>query len=306
MKYPPHGVLHIDIYKKVDKPAVPLLWDLVTDPLSYFDWVDEMAERISRDLWPAWVPAASDWGPTRVDIEALTRHDFRLMKPLIRRCTMPATTAPGTPTHEKFFLDEDSRGDGSPGDGLGHYYAGLDPLLHDRHPPSIFADGKLDLVGSTTYLLKTIFQRPRPYQMAMMLGENDFLRFYAATADSPSMISGHCVEACLAGTYLAFDYRRWGPGNGMDWSLAEPALQQWVVDVGDRRVFHQVHYPSDNIGSWFVALTFLDRLAAKGARDMDLYARFLRAAIGKSVVYQAMRLDPPPAPLWPELVALVG
>ncbi len=62
------------------------------------------------------------------------------------------------------------------------------------------------------------------------------------------------------------------------------ALQQFAVDIGDRRVFAGVHYPSDNISSWYAALRIIPHIF-----DGQSAATFLWTAITtKSLVYGAL------------------
>jgi hypothetical protein len=121
------------------------------------------------------------------------------------------------------------------------------------------------------------------------------------------MISGHCLEGCLAGTWAAWFLQFEADGLGhLDWARVRPALQQWVVDIGDRRVMAQIHYPSDNIGSWWVALSFLRRLEASGSETGAWMRVFLKEAIRRSAIYRALgsKLLVPSA-LWPSLVRAV-
>lgn len=64
------------------------------------------------------------------------------------------------------------------------------------------------------------------------------------------MSSGHSLQGLLM-TAGAVDMAL---SEGIE--LQEPdiqGLEQFAVDVGDRRVWAGIHYPSDNIASWIVA-----------------------------------------------------
>lgn len=61
------------------------------------------------------------------------------------------------------------------------------------------------------------------------------------------------------------------------------AIQQYMVDWGDRRVFAGVHYMTDNIASWWLAMTFVPFLFHDRPEIADL-AR--QAIITRSRVYR--------------------
>jgi hypothetical protein len=68
---------------------------------------------------------------------------------------------------------------------------------------------------------------------------------------------------------------------------ADDVFRQFVIDVGDRRVFAGVHYPSDNLASWYVAMRLIPRVFLA---DEKIYEprKFLWNAIQRSLVYKAM------------------
>ena len=96
------------------------------------------------------------------------------------------------------------------------------------------------------------------------------------------MISGHALEGVMAGCAVF---------AGLETSLtpdAMRALQQWTVDIGDRRVMAGVHYPTDSFASWIVALDMADRVFPGGS--VKSVRRFLAAAIReRSHVYAYMK-----------------
>jgi hypothetical protein len=70
-------------------------------------------------------------------------------------------------------------------------------------------------------------------------------------------------------------------------------MQQYTADIGDRRVFAGVHYPSDNISSWFCALRMCDNMYSEVGEVAKV---FMRGALAKSAVFAAIvddiRKDP--------------
>ena len=88
--------------------------------------------------------------------------------------------------------------------------------------------------------------------MGYILQQDWFTYQDARTAVTPSMISGHCFETIMGGA--AAYCRAIDAGLGSD---TIDALARHTVDVGDRRVFAGVHYPSDNLSSWLTALLLM-------------------------------------------------
>ena len=60
-----------------------------------------------------------------------------------------------------------------------------------------------------------------------------------------------------------------------------PALLQLAVDIGDRRVFAGIHYPSDAIASWIVVKTLADHVF----RNSEVKGLLLEAIKTRSEVY---------------------
>lgn len=297
---PPYGTLHRDHQIECDQPLLPRLWPQASGMAGYRSVLRALLGDIREGLWPTWDAARQEWmGGAAAGRHALTEHDLRLMEPLYDLLASKVSSQDGAPEHRTLFAWEDGRG-GLPGFGLEGYYEGLAPSATGWDPYNIFPWGIASYCGSAAILVKADLQRPRAYQCATLLGRDDFRRLYASTADTPSMVSGHCLEGCMGGAYTAMKLKENAPG--LDWGKAEPALLQWTVDIGDRRVMAHVHYPSDNIASWWVALGLLGVLEAMQAPGAAWMLAFLRKAIPLSHVFRRIDADPPPdAPLWPRL-----
>ncbi|SEA85718.1 phosphatase PAP2 family protein [Rubrimonas cliftonensis] len=131
--------------------------------------------------------------------------------------------------------------------------------------------------------IKLHFQRPRPYTAAVVLGVDGFVW---ETADSvthtglhPSLLSGHCIQGLLGGcSVLAawLDQGRTVTPND------RTTLMRYAAAWGDRRVLAGVHYPTDNIASWTLALRLIPFLFPKRP---EIFA-FAREAITTGEVYQ--------------------
>jgi hypothetical protein len=73
-------------------------------------------------------------------------------------------------------------------------------------------------------------------------------------------------------------------GEAMNDSQWE-ALQQYAVDMGDRRVFAGVHYPSDNLSSWLMIMRIARHVFVRG----EIKERLWRAISQQSQVYRAVQ-----------------
>ncbi|MEL6467729.1 MAG: hypothetical protein AAFQ58_22410 [Pseudomonadota bacterium] len=124
---------------------------------------------------------------------------------------------------------------------------------------------------------KPRLRRPRPYQMATWLGYDEFKYEVASTHNHkgfhPSFISGHCVLGILRGCAIFELWLNKGDVANADFD----ALSNYMVDYGDRRVLGGVHYPSDSIGSWILALNLIDRIYEHKNTTKDFASRAIRS-----------------------------
>ena len=117
-------------------------------------------------------------------------------------------------------------------------------------------DGAYDKVelraSSLDFVLKETFQRPRPFQV---VGDQSIRRldlWPAARAITPSFPSGHALQSLVGIVALLLDdyFARLSPiKNGDESSL----FTDWAAGVSDRRILGGLHFPSDNLASWYVA-----------------------------------------------------
>jgi hypothetical protein len=135
--------------------------------------------------------------------------------------------------------------------------------------------------GSVDLQLKRFFQRPRAYQMAYLMGEDWFTHNHAKSAVSPALISGHCFQGSLGGVAVFYNSKTLNPSLP---AAAQTALERHTVDIGDRRVFAGVHYPSDNISSWITALLIAPLVCPDNAGGAWLW----QSIETHSMVYRAL------------------
>jgi hypothetical protein len=249
---PPWGRMNEDFESAVNKHPMPYDWkplDGSTDVSTAFSaWVEHVVGQIADTLWPAYQPGRDTWNTE--SIAQLLDTDFRLLAQLHPYLGHPINGAfPTTVTHRDFYAQED---DVKVLFGSGYErYDPLLPLEVRLQLPDAINKGIVRKSGNLDLLLKQVFQRPRAYQVAFLLGRSDYHGLEAKAGNTPSMVSGHCLEAAMGGCNAFAQLRT----RMAQQSLS--ILRQFTVDIGDRRVFAGVHYPSDNLSSWITALNLV-------------------------------------------------
>lgn len=89
---------------------------------------------------------------------------------------------------------------------------------------------------ATTFALKNIVQRPRPYVALSDIGTRDRRHEGDEIFDPHSFPSGHTSSAFAVATSLSLSYP--------EWYVVAPSMT-WATLMGAARVWHGVHYPSD-------------------------------------------------------------
>ena len=224
-------------------------------------WLESMADELASFLWPRYVKG--EWlGAAKAGALTLTRADLKLMGPLFNMLALPATTT-STVTHERLFLAEDPQPPNVA--GFLHYAPGA-PTKFLAHFTRLLLEGGGSVARPASINLKRRMQRPRPYQTSLMVEPSAIFKHRAASsATSPAMISGHCFQGVMALVNVVVEYEAL-VGQPLDATLLGN-VQQYFIDSGDRRVFAGVHYPTDNLSSWFVALRYCCRVFASEKRD---------------------------------------
>jgi hypothetical protein len=254
MHFSPYGLMPAEWNSNNDLARPPRFRNPDGTPASdaqWLDWVESMADELAEFLWPRWHHGA--WvGKADAHMKSLTEADLALMSTLAVR--LDQTPQGVKIKHLELFLAEDPKPPNTAGFVQYLPQAPFDLLTH--FDASLLAGG-----GPTTrpasLNLKRRMQRPRPYQAALQLlpkPASDFSYRAASSATSPSLVSGHCIQGSMALANVVVEHESLTgkplPVNVLD------ALRRYFMDTGDRRVFAGVHYPSDNLSSWFVALRF--------------------------------------------------
>jgi len=273
-KFPPWGYMDENLLADID-PLIPLDWELENgeDPTyaQWMAWVDDLVTHIRTLIWPQ----------TDIILPGLLNADFDLLHALHPSMGLPINSAlPTTVQHYDFFAQEDD-----PNIAFGKGYEAYDDTL-PKHVmdnfTTVLTAGIADKVGSLDLQLKNRIQRPRAYQVALIQGRNHFRYRSAATANTPSMVSGHCLQGSIAGCTA---FATWGASMS---SNSVEKLQQFTVDIGDRRVFAGVHYPSDNLSSWYTALKLIPHVFTKPT-DAWVTAFLWKAIDSRSIVFDAIK-----------------
>jgi hypothetical protein len=240
--------------------------------------LDEIADR----LWPTYIHGA--WsGSAAAGMETLTLADLTLLDAKLRAVLAQPAGASGDlahVTHKVLFQAEDDMPiTGGLFETVRRYLAAQPPAVVNQ----VVAGTKngLRALGPQPLLFKAALQRPRAYQASVLLGL-PYSYEDAKSANTPSIMSGHCLQGLFVATSAYIDQQQ-----QIDGLLgARRALQQFGVDFDDRRVFARVHYPSDNLASWFICLRLSPTCFGSGAATART---FMSEAIRASQVYAAMK-----------------
>jgi hypothetical protein len=244
-------------------------------------FVDRMVDLISELYWPEWMTATNTWqGASRTTMIDMTECDLRLFGPLreIHPKEIKLGSAGLNRGFNEAYFTEDSRfrfGE------IKYYFS------HESYAPlllsidSQFKDGFESTVSMIPLQFKARFQRPRPYQGAMILGFPAFTCESTDRGNTPSLIAGHCMEGLFGGVVMDLTWRKSEP-EIYD-KEAKAILQQYATDYGDRRVLAGVHHPSDSLVTWLVCFELVKEVYQ--GNDLIHAQKFLKASISRSRIW---------------------
>jgi len=286
LSFPPYGLINAENAAYLAKRPVPE--GFRRDPTSprpsgpdeWEAWLTELAKEMAEFLWPIY--QGNEWiGSAAAHAKELTKIDLAVLQTLqpamderIRGAISP------TDRHRVAWAQED---EGPPRSTLALYQA-VWPAELEADLNRAIVTGGVDIARPASQGLKRLFQRPRPQLTALTLGLEGGLAVQPSkSAITPSMISGHCIQGTMALAqvhYWLADAAKPRPG------LLQ-LLDRFLIDTGDRRVFAGLHYPSDNVGSWFVSL----RLCAHvyGDKAAQVRSALWKAIQKRSTVFAAMQ-----------------
>jgi hypothetical protein len=256
------------------------LWGQQSKPTQYQQVFKETRDFIKRHLWP----------DDPVARERITRADFDIMERLSLDTPASEVQQVGpAPLNKDLYEIEDF--DVFNIDLLHEWdsfvftalrYADSEFLsVNNPKGSQSFFDSQLDKAkGDCEVLihnLKGEFQRCRPYQAYWLLQGGDMRSKKVQqtfSGQSPAIPSGHA--------WLAFYWLICCLAKGLPKHVVPKSLQQACVDIGDRRVFAWVHYPSDSLASWYGAL----QLANESIGVTQIIKTKLKESLQQSSVWQ--------------------
>jgi hypothetical protein len=270
-----------EFYIEVLQRRIPIAWR--GTPADFPAWIDKRVKDIRAAAWPEWDKRTKDWsGKATATAIALSTADLKLMEKLGAQYLEPSRQ--DSELNRFWFHKDDELFDAEFGVERFKRIFGDSPRNQRR--AVLFTDGGFGrYAGSISFLLKERLQRPRPYQVAYWIGGPRPVLRNSQSAGSPSAISGHAFQGLLACLEVFVD----SLANDDKWTDEDSQkLCELAIDIGDRRVFAGIHYPSDNVLSWSVALHLVEHIGANKAERTSM-TRFIKRAIESSRVYAAMR-----------------
>jgi hypothetical protein len=284
----PYGYMAEPFERALKRCSQPRAWNNLHP---YHLWVEAMVAKIATAIWPAWNPVSETWeGVAAGAALSLTAADLELMALLAGRYAQPARGAGGRETHEWWFLREDVLFGETPndypyGNTLENRFELCFPGCAVKYPElrqAFNAGGLSTYTASLSWKLKSRLQRPRAGHMAKLLGLQAPAVKMACSAWSPAAISGHAFQGLMGALQIHMTH------HGTMSEDETKALRELAADIGDRRVLAGVHFPSDNLMSWWTALEVLPFLVKDKPEETQMRT-FVVEAIRGSEVYQAMR-----------------
>lgn len=251
------------------------------DEKTWSEFSSNLGDSFAEVLWPKFCNGTWTGKATKTSL-ALTHADLELMKNELQGLHEKAVGGIGalaSVTHKSLFLIEDDVPiSGTLFETARRYMEGLPPALIGK----FIADASRGhaALGPRPLMFKKILQRPRPHQAALILGQ-EFKREHAKSSVSPSMISGHSLQGLFLTTF-AYCYHHVQIDSTAN---ARENILKYSTDFGDRRVFAGVHYPSDNLASWYLTLELANVVFGPQANRAR---RFIADAIKQSIVFKAI------------------
>ena len=237
---------------------------------TYNAWRDDRLTEITEALWPRFDYGSRQFvGSATAFAEALTQFELGLMieaffgdDPILTKTPSSPLARDGIETHARHYVYED---EDPPGFNYKQYDRTLTVAGEAQVLAQMLAAITTDVPGTKAaghFWFKTQLQRPRPLHAALAFGlEDDFRSETSARGQHPSIVSGHCFQGIMMGCAVLEYWQNTDPSLADD---RRTAMQQYMIDVGDRRVFAGVHYPTDNVASWVLALALIPEVFEDG------------------------------------------
>lgn len=298
--FQPYGVIPREYKAKgLDREIVMKAWKpkLPQDQrqATFNAWQQQRLDEFVATLWPRFDFEKREWvGDARSFAEDLTKIEVDVMIETLMGTDHILNTYPSSPlaidgieNHLKHYEYED-QSPHPPGMSYRQYDRTLgedeEKVFLETMIKAISAGKSIGKKAAGHFWFKFNMQRPRPLHAAMVFQrETNFVSELSQRGQHPSIVSGHCFQ----GTMMACAVLE-------NWLITNPnltqerieSLAQYMVDFGDRRVFGGVHYPTDNVASWVLALSLIPEVFDDSQPILD----FVRSAvINRSKVYTLIK-----------------
>lgn len=304
MNLSPFGILNNDYKSRLTGLYTPMADWPKDQEAAYRPLLGQWLDDITKNIWPEW--QGGNWvGGAASRMEAATEAELKLAVRLYHGSESPDILAetfdiPPSPdgrptTHEWHYKIEDALVHDllfqfislpvgqevsfgfQASRTIGSNYLAYDPGFDIAKFEQLFW-GRMRRIQPAIWDIKQHFQRPRPWTAATALGVDGFRWvvaggfFVTHTGVHPSLLSGHCIQGILGGCSVYDALLEEGNQVG---AARIRAIQKYMVDWGDRRVFAGVHYMTDNIASWTLARRLIPYLF----RNADKVEEFAVQAI---------------------------
>lgn len=295
MQLPPYGLFSVGLRQYAADPTIMSDWrpgipeeDRLT---SFHDWRNDILRRLSDSIWPSfdraqkkWIGQASQWSEaaTKRELELVAKHFQGANAQINKMPTLSKSPEFGHSHLEQFRVEDNP--DQPAAINLRDYVSDLsEAQFHLAR--SVVDDAYESNKLPGLFWFKNEFTRPRPYQTAHIYSLYNFENYPALSARHSSFYSGHCLEGIIISATI-FDL--WQSDSASYSNEQIEALSRFAVDFGDRRVFAGVHYPSDNVGSWVIALNLIPNIFKNSAPVLQ----FVKNAITNySVVFNLIDMN---------------
>lgn len=290
-KLPPYGKMG-EGYQRLLQAAVMDAW-MPEAPLgertaSFNAWKQSIVDDISAHLWPRHRREDGSWHGAAVEFaEAATRLDLELSVAAFQSPVSILDQVPSSPNvidqpnpHRWHYEQEDDLKA-----ELAINYNDYDKFMSNYELSELrkIAQGIYPTKIAGLFSIKDTFLRPRPYQTSMILEVHNFKSEVCRSGLHPALNSGHCLEGII---FCCTILDRWIETGRRPARERQDSLAQFAVDFGDRRVFAGVHYLTDNIAGWTMALGLIPHFFP-GKPEILAFAR--DAIAQRSRVYRTIQ-----------------
>jgi len=300
LKFQPYGVLPGEYKEKgLDETIVMEAWrpTLPQDQrvATFNAWRQERLVEFADALWPCFDFDKRQWVGQSIDFcEDLTEFEIDVMIDTFMGSNHILETKPSSPLSvsdiekQQNHYDYEDKSPHPPGVNYRQYDRTISIVeereLLETMLRAITTNNWVGMKAAGHFWFKFHMQRPRPLHAAMVsLREGEFVSQLSERGQHPSIVSGHCFQGIMMACAVLENWMKSNPNLNQD---RVECLAQYMVDVGDRRVFAGVHYPTDNIASWVLAISLIPEVFEDDQPIVD----FVRKAVTtRSLVFQAIQ-----------------